>query len=64
MDPDLYFLATKYTKNIMNREAGLNLLVHAATEAIQQWVRDIKKMRMGILIVIHTSFYISMRAEI
>ncbi len=39
---------------IMNRKAGLNLLVHAATEAIQQWARDIKKMRMGILIVIHT----------
>ncbi len=38
----------------MNREADLNLLVHAATEAIQQWVRDIKKMCMGILIVIHT----------
>jgi hypothetical protein len=36
---------------IMNRKAGLNLLVHAATEAIQQWARDIKKMRMGILIV-------------
>jgi len=41
---------------IMNRKAGLNLLVHAATEAIQQWARDIKKMRMGILIVIHTFF--------
>ena len=27
----------------MNRKAGLNLLVHAATEAIQQWARDIKK---------------------
>ena len=39
---------------IMNRKAGLNLLVHAATEAIQQWARDIKGMRMGILIVIHT----------
>ena len=39
---------------IMNRKAGLNLLVHGATEAIQQWARDIKKMRMGILIVIHT----------
>jgi hypothetical protein len=38
----------------MNRKAGLNLLVHAATEAIQQWARDIKGMRMGILIVIHT----------
>jgi len=39
---------------IMNRKAGLNLLVHGATEAIQQWARDIKGMRMGILIVIHT----------
>ena len=39
---------------IMNRKAGLNLLVHAATEAIQQWARDIKGMRMGILIVIHS----------
>jgi len=38
----------------MNRQAGLNLLIHAATEAIQQWARDIKGMRMGILIVIHT----------
>ena len=39
---------------IMNRKAGLTLLVHAATEAIGQWARDIKGMRMGILIVIHT----------
>jgi hypothetical protein len=38
----------------MNRQAGLNLLVQAATEAIQQWARDVKQMRMGILIVIHT----------
>jgi abortive infection bacteriophage resistance protein len=30
----------------MNREAGLNLFFHAATEAIQQWVRDIKEMRI------------------
>ena len=28
------------------------LLVHAATESIQQWAPDIKGMRMGILIVI------------
>ena len=28
-----------------------NLLVHAATESIQQWARDIKGM--GIFIVIH-----------
>jgi len=33
---------------IMNRKADLNLLVHAATEAIEQWARDIKFMRMGI----------------
>lgn len=39
---------------IMNRQAGLNLLVQAASEAIQQWARDVKQMRMGILIVIHT----------
>ena len=39
---------------MMNRQAGLNLLVHSATEAIQQWARDVKRMRMGILIVIHT----------
>ena len=39
---------------IMNRQAGLKLLVQAATEAIQQWARDVKQMRMGILIVIHT----------
>ena len=39
---------------IVNRKAGLTLLVHAATEAIGQWARDIKGMRMGILIVIHT----------
>jgi hypothetical protein len=39
---------------IMNRRAGLNLLVHAASAAIQQWAGDIKGMRMGILIVVHT----------
>jgi hypothetical protein len=38
----------------INRQAGLNLLVQAATEAIQQWARDVKKMRMGIMLVIHT----------
>lgn len=37
---------------LMNRQAGLNLFVHAATEAIQQWARDVKGMRMGILIFI------------
>ena len=39
---------------IMNRKAGLNLITQAATEAVQQWARDIKKMRMGIRVVIHT----------
>ena len=41
---------------MMNRQAGLNLLVRSATEAIQQWARDIKRLRMGILIVIHALF--------
>jgi hypothetical protein len=39
---------------IMNRAAGLNLLCAAATEAVQQWARDVKKMRMGTMLVIHT----------
>ena len=39
---------------MMNRRAGLNLITQAATEAVQQWARDIKKMRMGIRVVIHT----------
>ena len=39
---------------IMNRKADLNLLVHAATESIQQWAPDIKGMHIGILIVIHS----------
>jgi len=38
----------------MNRKEGLNLIVKSATEAIQQWARDVKKMRMGIMLVIHT----------
>jgi len=38
----------------MNRGEGLNLLVRAATESVQQWARDVKGMRMGILVVIHT----------
>jgi hypothetical protein len=46
----------------MNRKAALNLLVHAAIESIQQWARDIKGMRLGILIVIHT--YSNIYAEI
>jgi hypothetical protein len=28
---------------IMNRKAGINLITQAATEAVQQWARDIKK---------------------
>ena len=39
---------------IMNRKARLNLLVHAATESIQQWARDIKGMSKRSLIAIHT----------
>jgi hypothetical protein len=35
----------------MNRREGLNLLVRAATESVQQWARDVKGMRMGILVV-------------
>ena len=39
---------------LMSREYGLNLLVKAATLAIQQWAFDVKGIRMGILAVIHT----------
>ena len=39
---------------MMNPRAGLNLITQAATEAAQQWAREIKKMRMGILVAIHT----------
>jgi hypothetical protein len=39
---------------LMNRWDGLNLLVHAAKEAIAQWARDVKQMRMGMLLVLHT----------
>jgi hypothetical protein len=38
----------------MNRVVCLNLLVRAAVEAVQQWARDVKGMRMGIVAVIHT----------
>jgi hypothetical protein len=38
----------------MNRKVRLNLLIHAATESIQQLARDIKAMRMGLLIVIYS----------
>jgi hypothetical protein len=37
----------------MNRKAGLNPVVHASTYAIHQWVRDIKQIRVGLLIVMH-----------
>ena len=33
---------------------NIGYLVHAATEAIQPWAWEIRGMRMGILIVIHT----------
>ena len=38
----------------MNRVAGLNLLCQAASASITQWAMDVKKMRMGIILVIHT----------
>ena len=31
---------------MMNRKAGLNLITQAATESVQQWARDIKKISM------------------
>jgi hypothetical protein len=37
-----------------NRKTGLNILVRSATEAVQQWARDVMKMRLGIIAVIHT----------
>jgi hypothetical protein len=40
----------------MNRKAGLNLLVCATTESIQQWAPDIKGKHIGILIFIHKLF--------
>ena len=39
---------------LLNRQAGLNLLFNAATEAIQQWARDVRCMRMGLVLVAHT----------
>jgi len=39
---------------LMNRQKGLNLITRAATEAIAQWARDVKGMRMGMMLVIHT----------
>ena len=39
---------------LMNRKVGLNLLLNAASEAVQQWSRGIQGMRMGLLIVVHT----------
>ena len=38
----------------MNRVEGLNILVRSAVEAVQQWARDVKEMRLGIIAVIHT----------
>jgi hypothetical protein len=39
---------------LMNRKTGLNLITQAAAESVKQWAQDIKKMRMGIRVVIHT----------
>jgi hypothetical protein len=39
---------------LMNREEGLNLLCQAASASISQWAKDVKAMRMGIVLVIHT----------
>ncbi len=39
---------------LMNRQEGLNLLCKAACSAISQWAYDIKRMRVGIVSVIHT----------
>jgi len=38
----------------MNRETFLNVLFASAAEAVQQWARDVKGMRMGIVMVLHT----------
>lgn len=38
----------------MNRKDGINLLAKAAIESIEQWARDIKNIRMGIILVVHT----------
>ena len=40
---------------LLNRRDGLNLLVRVGCEAIQQWAREIKGMRMGILPSFHHS---------
>jgi hypothetical protein len=37
-----------------NRELGLNLLVRAAVGCLKQWAKDQHRMRMGIIVVIHT----------
>jgi len=39
---------------LVNREAGLNPLFNAAVETIQQWARDVRCMRMGLVLVAHT----------
>jgi hypothetical protein len=38
----------------INRKECLNILVRSAVEAVQQWARDVKGMRVGIIAVIHT----------
>jgi hypothetical protein len=39
---------------LMNRSEGLNLMCSSAYKAISQWAKDVKKMRMGLILVIHT----------
>ena len=36
---------------LINRKVGLNLVAQSAIESVQQWARDVKGMRMGILAV-------------
>jgi len=35
---------------LVNREYGLNLLVRSASKAVQQWAKDVKQMRKGIIL--------------
>jgi hypothetical protein len=37
-----------------NRAVGLNCVVRAACDSLQQWAREQKGMRIGIVVVIHT----------
>jgi len=39
---------------LINRREGINLMIRAATAAIQQWARDTKAMKMGLVLVVHT----------